>query len=175
MEDIYMASTGIEQGIPLATSKPEKVEAGLTNLNTVTQNIFSGVAENLLSSKVILRCDVLPQVAAPEQDMITLFQHVVNMILCCPLPDSKLFLYIKSGYALTNDNDVILQKNLVQVNICTNSITSAKWQEDHSDALEECITICKQNNGAFIYNIANQTSPLFTINLPGKLNTTTLG
>jgi hypothetical protein len=97
------------------------------------------------------------------------------MIVCCPLPDSKLFIYLKSGCADTDSNSIINKKTQVQVTICTNSIAGCLWEESNSETLKQCTAICERHGGEFIYNPANKTGVLFTLNLPGKLNITTLG
>lgn len=140
--------------------------AKLADLNMVTQQVCSQLSEKFSQSGAVIRCDDLPQVHAND-DISSVFVHVVNMILSSSLNGSKLLIHIKAA-GTTNEG-------LAQIDICTSSKLSPDWQLQQVSHLEECMGICHRNGGIFSYNTSPKAATLFSVALPPKQNLTTLG
>ena len=160
-------------------SMPAPQYAGITtgcgqvSLNQVLQQLFAKEQQRIESKKVLIRCDQLPAVFVDEAEMAKVCHALLQMILEHPPAKGKLFLYIKCN-VLANDAvmDGTLPRgaHLFEIFFNTNTQHLPGWDGPYKTLLKDCKAILQQYGGTFHYKEDSESSYLFHMTLPGKLN-----
>src|SRR5215217_5441997 len=67
---------------------------GLLDLNTVLKKSLKKAQSEVDNLQLIVRCESLPYVKADHDEMVSLFDDLLGMILNHPPQTSRLFLYV---------------------------------------------------------------------------------
>ena len=122
---------------------------------------------------MLIRCDQLPYLLIEESQMAQICQSLLHMILEHPPAKGNLFLYIKCR-VLAGDEVVnlgLLQgAKMFEIFFNTNTQHLPGWDEPYKTFLQDCNIILQQYGGKFHYRVNSESSYLFQMILPGKLN-----
>ena len=133
------------------------------DLDVVVKNVLGSRKERFQEIGAIVRQDAIPPVRGNEQQLVSLFSSLVEIILNHPPNDGKLFIYIRCV-----EKDPASDDKKITISIHTNTCYGMSWEKSQADILQECGNICKQNGGDFMCHLLSGKSCLFTINLQGK-------
>ena len=120
--------------------------------------------------QMIVRCENLPRVNACYDEMVHLFDTLLEMILNHP-GAAQLYLYVDCE---EEDNDV-MHCNLTDhekryhIKLHTNITTHEHWNLVNGRALINCRRILSKHNGILAVNEISSAGCLFCVTLPGKI------
>lgn len=149
----------------------KKPAPGLLSLNDVIQENLKKAQYQVDKAQLIVRCETLPCIKADHDEMASLFNDLLSIILNHPPNTSRLFLYIdceednSEGIDRTPEEDM---KRYI-IKFYTNITTSESWKLANSGALINCQQILSRHNGNLAVNDISGTGCLFSVSLPGKI------
>lgn len=143
----------------------------LIDLNAVLNEALQAFVAEREKRKLNVRCDNLPFVLADRQPVLTLFNHLLTMLLKHPHADNNLFLYIKCQEAQSEIMDLRLEKGFTNFNIqfFTNFTITENWQNLYQQKLLDISNIAASNRGSFYLNNSLHAGCVFSLTLPGKI------
>ena len=142
----------------------------MLSLNEIFKESMRKVVSERTASKVIARCENLPDISGNKEDIVDLFEELIGMIVTDKTAPTKLFLYIDCE----ESKDENLLKHFSEgfktytIKFRTNISPTKNWEEEHEMALNKCREIVSAHNAIFLVNSSNQTGCIFSITLPGK-------
>lgn len=134
------------------------------HLNDVFKASMKKAQEEVKNLQVIVRCESLPQIEGSYQEMLTLFDHLLGMIVHYPPKNSRLFLYVDCEEETNDCNNE--KRYLIKFN--TNIAVPENWKVINSQALINCRQILSDHNGTLMVNNISSAGCLFIVSLPGK-------
>lgn len=142
------------------------------DLNEVLGEVMKRFQSRLEKNKVISRCEILPVVEANKQQIIRIFDNMINIIVSSPASGTNLFLGIncneEDSSMRLNGNGKSNYKNYI-ISFYTNIQTNENWENNHQHLIAECKHLLEKNSGSFAMNNKINSGCSFYITLPGKL------
>lgn len=119
--------------------------------------------------KIVARCESLPMVAGDREELATLFDILISLMIDNSPPGSDLLLYVncKTGQPFLSKNKGFLD---YVIKFHTNLTTNEGWKDRNKEALYNCEQIINRHRGSFLVNNIFNTGCLFSISLPGKIH-----
>jgi hypothetical protein len=147
-----------------APEAPATLQAAVTptDLNQIIRDVFAARKTRMDALHTIMRCDALPSVAAPAQDLAALFGGIMDMLLENPPAKSQLYIYIRCEPDLNTPAERWSQH---KVSIHSNSLNNCA-QPVPEDFRSRCAQLCSSFGGSF--RVLSGSSCFFDVNLPGK-------
>ena len=143
------------------------------NLNQLLQQLFAKEQLRIDSRKMLIRCDQFPYILVDESKITQICHSLLHLILEHPPAKGKLFMYIKCGVLASCEfKNLALPQGIgmFEISFNTNTEHLQGWDEPHKTFLQDCNIMLQQYGGAFHYRVNSESSYLFQIILPGKLN-----
>ncbi|HZH01447.1 MAG TPA: hypothetical protein VEY32_10220 [Flavisolibacter sp.] len=158
---------------PVTPWASETASCKQVNLNQLLQQLFAKEQLRIESRKMLIRCDQFPYVLVDESKITQICHSLLQMILEHPPEKGKLFMYIKCG-VLKGDEVMNLAlpqgERMFEISFNTNTQHLPGWDEPYKTFLQDCNIILQHYGGAFHYRVNSESSYLFQMILPGKLN-----
>lgn len=145
--------------------------AGPLALNEVLHESLRKAQMQIDKVKLIVRCEALPLVTAEHDEMVTLFDELLEMILNHPPDATRLFLYINCEEDNSDIIDMTLEDGVKRycIKFHTNITAHDNWRLVNSKGLIHCRQILSRHNGNLAVNDIGNTGCLFSVLLPGKI------
>jgi len=142
----------------------------LLPLNEVLNESLKKAQAEVDNLQLIIRCESLPQIKADRDEMVKLFDHLLNMILNHPPQTSRLFLYVDCEEEANDIIDMTVEEGYKRyaIKFHANVTTHDNWKLVNSQALINCRQILSNHNGTLAVNEISSTGCLFSVSLPGK-------
>jgi hypothetical protein len=148
-------------------------EAGFYNLvsmNAMFNESMKKAQACYVLPDIIVRCEALPQVNAPSEDVIAMFDNVLGTIFKTSPNGGKLFLHVDVEKEKMNGNLPMEQFENFTIRLHTNLTTNDGWRAANAAALSRASEIISRHNWIFGVNNIFQTGCLFTITVKGKFD-----
>ena len=147
----------------------KKHAPGLLSLSSILQESLKKAQVQVDKTQLIVRCETLPIIKADHDEIVTLFNDLIGMILNQPPNTTRLFLYVDCE-ADSDAVDMALNEDFKRYTIkfYTNITTHEHWKLMNSQTLINCKQILSRHNGNLVVNDISSTGCLFSVSLPGK-------
>jgi len=151
-----------------AEHHPEPAFRNLVSMNALFNESMRKAQVCYALPDIIVRCETLPQVNAPADDVKTLFDNLLGMIFKSSPNGNKLFLYVDIEKGKISDQSLTEQFENFTIRFYTNLTTGDSWTAANAGALSRASEIISRHNWIFGVNNIYQTGCLFTITVKGK-------
>ena len=158
------------KSVPFAASQRQKeLPAGWVNTNQVLQAALQQLSKKE-REQIVLRCDDLPPVCGPEDELRRLFICLLQMLPTEKEHPLKLFLHIKCS---SQEPDPIKPKGATYFSIQfnTNPAPGAHWRQTNEHRIAEAGLFLQTFSGSL--SVGPEPSGgccLFSVSLPGKFH-----
>jgi len=142
----------------------------LLSLNDILQESLKKAQAQVDKAQLIVRCESLPLIKADHDEIVTLFDDLIGMILNQPPNTTRLFLYIDCEESNSDVIDMTMATGFKKYTIKfhTNITTHEHWKLVNSQTLINCKQILSKHNGNLVVNDISSTGCVFSVSLPGK-------
>ncbi|HUQ65982.1 MAG TPA: hypothetical protein VM101_07495 [Flavitalea sp.] len=150
---------------------PLSGHTGTISLNEVVKESLEKIHSRHKNVDVIVRFENLPFAFGKREELLQLFDLMLNSIFKSTSSGTKLFLFIDCIEAGKENGSVVdsTERDLFQIRFHTNIKCHDKWRSENEPALATCTEIISNHNGTFVVSDSNTSGCLFTITVPGKL------
>ena len=155
------------KGTP-AEHHPEPAFLNLVSMNALFNESMRKAQACYALPDIIVRCEPLPLVNAPVDDVKALFDNLLGMIFKTTPNGNKLFLYVDIEKGKMTDNPLSEQFENFAIRFYTNLTTGDSWKAANAGALSRASEIISRHNWIFGVNNIFQTGCLFSITVKGK-------
>lgn len=136
------------------------------NTNAVLQKILNRL-DAADRSKIVLRCDDLPLVSGKEEELESLFQSLLQMIL--QKKDEVPTLYLHISCTLNTPVQTSgFGPRYFSIQFNTNIIPCTNWLAHNQELLEKLEALVAENKGVLSVNNFRSSGCIFSVSLPGK-------